>query len=347
MILTAVCMLATSPVQAQEQTTALSAVMEATPGEEMLTVAQEYALQALLSLAEAKELEATAMEAQMSYGTSLVPLGESAMGISELQEGISSAREAALSVGNLVLDFQGKLDSDRLMDLAVKCGELEKIAQRSALLARQSSLLAEGNMMKAQANVDGKYAALWERAAGMASVERTAWVRATQAGESAAEMLKSVTTALVVAASSSGAEARRNTREQQQALREYVAEDKWINDPVVQVQMLLEQKMDIDEVYVDNVYPVLYFLVRQEEPNLTAMRMLLDAGADPEKSFGGRAPPLKTATVDDKQAAAFLLIEYGADPHREGPGGMAAPCQTIGLNPVFSAAMGCSQVQDQ
>ena len=133
-------------------------------------------------------------------------------------------------------------------------------------------------------------------------------------------------------------EIARKAREQRESLREHMAIGKWRNNPVAQVRILLAQEAVLDEAYVNNVYPVLSFLVRQEEPNLDAMRMLLEAGADPEKATSRTA--LKIAVADGKQAAAFLLIEYGADPHLK-TGLFTTPCQTFGISDEFKNAIGC------
>ena len=69
--------------------------------------------------------------------------------------------------------------------------------------------------------------------------------------------------------------------------------------------------------------------------------MLLEAGADPEKSMSVHLnSPLKTATVNREQAVAPLLIEHGANPNRES-GYSATPCETAGISAQFRNAMEC------
>jgi ankyrin repeat protein len=53
-----------------------------------------------------------------------------------------------------------------------------------------------------------------------------------------------------------------------------------------------------------------------------ATRLLLDEGAAIDANEKGSHPPLGIAAVHGKEALAALLLERGANPNREGAGGM-------------------------
>lgn len=352
---------------------------------ELMMVSYEMDLAVSEAEAEARERKADAKEAHLLANIAWSVVGEGASeNNSDLRESITFDRKMAESNRNIAASrremiplVQDKFSEFREMSVTEQALKIKENPEyfteqyellregvlltravaadtrEEALEAKANAAIAEGNMMKAQASVTGQYAVLWDRAAKEQGIERTAWIRAAAALDKLAEIQEEgaeidarmrdayYQAASVVGTTLSGSETLNNWRE-------HMTADEWINDPVDQVQMLVDQKVDIGKVYVDNIYPVLYFLVRQEEPNLTAIRMLLDAGADPEKRFGERTSPLKTAVADDKQTVAFLLIAYGADPNREQlSSGIESPCKTIGIDPEFRAAMGCSQVQDQ
>jgi ankyrin repeat protein len=60
--------------------------------------------------------------------------------------------------------------------------------------------------------------------------------------------------------------------------------------------------------------------VQPEPENLPILRLLLEAGADPNGAGGDAVPPLTTALRHGRRGSLALLLLHGADPDFDGPG---------------------------
>ncbi len=155
------CVLAACPAQAQ---TALQKANDAT-------------LEAFEAAAKVSDAEADAYEASMFAKIAWASVGNvDADANTGLSEDISSARETASGWRETASGWRGNASDWR--ELASRARESASSAREMALSNRRVVAEIEGNMMVAQANATGRYAALWERAAEAAGASRTAWVRA-------------------------------------------------------------------------------------------------------------------------------------------------------------------------
>ena len=165
------------------------------------------------AVAEAHEAAAAAWEASILTRIAWAAIGEidedtadilgARNNASEARNNASEARNNASEARELATQFREEASEVRrsasaawavasaARELATQFREGVSEVRNKAWEARGLASEAEGNMMKAQANATGRYAALWERAAA-AGVERTAWVRVASRRDAMARALDAV-----------------------------------------------------------------------------------------------------------------------------------------------------------
>ena len=151
--------------------------------------AEEKAREALLEAREAdsEELEAFLEAQEAEEEAKAEAVGDAATeNNSELRRYASTYREAA----SVALEVASRARED-----AAELREDASAALETASWVRELATKAEGNMVQAQANADGRNASLWERAANAQGDLRTARIKAAAAYEVHAEWLEAAATA--------------------------------------------------------------------------------------------------------------------------------------------------------
>ncbi len=168
---------------------AILCVLAACPAQAHQTALHKRVAAAYEARAETQEAEAAAFEASIFARVAWNVVGESGADDSLLREMESEGREGA---HELASELRQRARTVRMLVSRVREGagvgfgdaaewrELDSITQEAVSRLRDNATLRafvvemEGNMMLAQANATGRYAALWERAAEARGVERTA-----------------------------------------------------------------------------------------------------------------------------------------------------------------------------
>ena len=196
------------PVQAQDRVPSAAPVAIASPVSN--SDAHEANTRAFEAAAKALETQAKAYEA-----LELSIIAWEAVGINEMARALTrqQARELASDMRELALNMRASAlraqtpnmapeQKSGIASMLVKLspeGESLVRAQKVASsmwefvsAAKGAAMRAEGNMIKAQANVTGRYAPLWERAAGESATVRTLFTRAELETRIAAEAFDKV-----------------------------------------------------------------------------------------------------------------------------------------------------------
>jgi ankyrin repeat protein len=97
------------------------------------------------------------------------------------------------------------------------------------------------------------------------------------------------------------------------SLEELIGADP-ISDRVQTVRLLLvAEGIEVDARNNDGSTPLNYMLNGYREADIEIVRMLLDAGADPNTLSGGKLSPLPSAVGMDREDIVDLLVERGAE----------------------------------